>query len=135
MRALPCLLLLMPIACLAAAPEVPDARALARQALIVDTHIDAPGELLKSWRNLCNETPDREFDAAKARAGGLDIAFMSIYTSPEDDRAGIATQKAHREIDAVEAMAGRCPDRFAVITSPADYARLRGDGERVLLAL
>jgi membrane dipeptidase len=131
MRALPCLLL-MPMLALAAPP---DARTFAQDALIADTHIDAPSELLKSWRDLCHETPDREFDAVKARTGGLDVAFMSIYTSPEDDAAGKARQKAHMEIDAVEAMAARCPDRFALITAPGDYLHLRGAEGRVLLAL
>lgn len=116
----------------AAAP--PDARTLAQDALIVDTHIDAPSELLKQWRDLGVETADREFDYEKARRGGLDVAFMSIYTSPEDDAAGTARQKAHMQIDTVEAMVGRHPDRFAKLVSPADVERLRAGG-RVLLAL
>ena len=132
MRALPCLLLMIP-AFAVAAPQT--ARDFARDALIVDTHIDAPSELLKHWRDLCVDTPDREFDSPKAHEGGLDVAFMSIYTSPEDDAAGTARQKAHMEIDAVEAMAARCPDRFAKITAPGDYLALRGAEGRVLLAL
>jgi membrane dipeptidase len=132
MRALSCLLLLMPAITVAAAP---DAREFAQQALIVDTHIDAPSELLKSWRDLCDGTPDREFDSPKAHEGGLDVAFMSIYTSPEDDAAGSARQKAHMEIDAVEALAARCPQSFAKISAPGDYLHLRGEEGRVLLAL
>jgi membrane dipeptidase len=132
MRALPCLLLLMPVVAIAATPSATE---LAREALVVDTHIDAPSELLKSWRNLCSATPDREFDAPKAHAGGLDVAFMSIYTSPEDDAAGTARQKAHMEIDAVEALAARCPQDFATIAAPGDYLHLRGAEGRVLLAL
>jgi membrane dipeptidase len=128
---LPCLLLVPAIAF--AAP--PDARDFARDALVVDTHIDAPSELLKSWRDLCQETPDREFDAVKARQGGLDVAFMSIYTSPEDDTAGTARQRAHMQIDAVEAMTARCPESVAKITTPGDYLPLRGSEGRVLLAL
>lgn len=131
MRALPCLVLLLPTLALAAPPGP---RELAQDAVIVDTHIDAPSELLKAWRDLGERTGDREFDYPKAREGGLDVAFMSIYTSPEDDAAGTAQQKAHREIDAVEAMIGRHPDRFAKITSPGDVERLRAGG-RVLLAL
>lgn len=107
---------------------------LARDAIVVDTHIDAPSELLKHWRDLGEPTPDREFDYPRARSGGLDVAFMSIYTSPEDDTRGDAREKAHREIDAVEAMVGRHPDRFAIVMSPRDVDRLRADGH-VLLAL
>ncbi|WP_133499855.1 dipeptidase [Cognatilysobacter terrigena] len=131
--ALPVLLLLAPALALAA-DRNPSARALADDAVVVDTHIDAPSELLKSWRDLGAATPDREFDYPRARQGGLDVAFMSIYTSPEDDAAGTARQKAHMEIDAVEAMVGRHPDKFAVIAEPRDYARLH-QGGRVLLAL
>ncbi|WP_162823787.1 dipeptidase [Lysobacter sp. TY2-98] len=127
-------LLLLPTLAFAAQPR-PTPAEFANDAVIVDTHIDAPSELLKSWRDLCNETPDREFDAEKAHRGGLDVAFMSIYTSPEEDTAGTARQKAHMEIDAVEAMTARCSSEFAKITEPGDYLRLQEQGHRVLLAL
>lgn len=80
------------------------------------------------------DAPGVEFDYPRARQGGLDVAFMSIYTSPEDDAAGTARQKAHMQIDAVEALAARHPDRFALLRSPADVERL-SQNRRVLLAL
>ena len=58
---------------------------LAQDAIIVDTHIDAPGILMDKWADLGHEAKDREFDYPKSRAGGLDVAFMSIYTSPKQD--------------------------------------------------
>ena len=81
-------------------------RKLAQSAVIVDTHIDAPGELMDAWRDLATET-DREFDWPKARAGGLDIAFMSVYTSPKQDADGSAFHIANQQIDAVMALAAR----------------------------
>ena len=36
----------------------------ARDAIIVDTHIDAPGLLSSRWADLGVEAPDREFDCA-----------------------------------------------------------------------
>jgi membrane dipeptidase len=110
------------------------AQQFARDAIIVDTHIDAPGELLKQWRDLGVDASGVEFDYPRARQGGLDVAFMSIYTSRADDAAGTARQKAHAQIDAVEALAARHPERFAIARSPADVDRLV-PGERVLLAL
>jgi hypothetical protein len=59
---------------------------------------------------------------------------MSIYTSPEEDAEGKAWQIANTQIDAVEAMVGRHPDKFAVLRSPGDFERLRAGG-RVTLAL
>ena len=107
---------------------------LARDAVIVDTHIDAPGILMDTWADLGVEAKDREFDYPKARAGGLDIAFMSIYTSPKQDADGSAWQVANAMIDGVEALAQRHPGKFAVLTSPRDVERLRAGG-RVLLPL
>ncbi|MBX9402131.1 dipeptidase [Lysobacter sp. BMK333-48F3] len=107
----------------------------AQDAIIVDTHIDAPSLLLRHWADLGVDTPKVEFDYPRARQGGLDVAFMSIYTSPGEDRAGSATQTAHTQIDAVEAMIGRHPQQFALLRSPADFERLHARGQRVLLAL
>lgn len=116
----------------AAAPTA--AQKLAQDAIIVDTHIDAPSELLKHWDDLGLATPGKEFDYPKARQGGLDVAFMSIYTSPEEDAEGKAWQIANTQIDSVEAMVGRHPDKFAVLRSPGYLERLRANG-RVTLAL
>ncbi len=116
----------------AAAPDA--ATRLAQDAVIVDTHIDAPGMLTDRWMDLGEAAQGREFDYPKARTGGLDVAFMSIYTSPRQDAEGTAWQAANEMIDAVEALAQRHPDRFALLRSPGDVERLRA-GDRVLLPL
>ncbi len=117
-----------------AAGSTPAADRLAQDAIIVDTHIDAPSQLLSGWQDLGKLTAGREFDYPRARQGGLDVAFMSIYTSPRQDQGGTARQVADQQIDAVQAMVGRHPDKFALLTSPADVERLRAGGH-VLLAL
>lgn len=109
-----------------------DANQLARDAIIVDTHIDAPTELLVEWQDI-GLSSNREFDYPKARQGGLDVAFMSIYTSPDEDAQGKARQVANMQIDAIEALVQRHPDKFAIVTSPGDVERLRTN-DHVLLA-
>jgi membrane dipeptidase len=94
------------------------AQTLAERAVIVDTHIDAPTGLMKRWADLGVPQPDREFDYPRARAGGLDVAFMSIYTSSGQDADGSAWNIANRMIDAIEALAQRHPDKFALLRSP-----------------
>ena len=131
-------LAILALALLASRPAVgadatPAARKLAQDAVIVDTHIDAPTELLKTWLDL-GEAQPREFDYPKARAGGLDVAFMSIYTSSGQDEDGTAYAVANRMIDAVETMAHDHPDRFALLRSPRDVDTLRKRG-RVLLPM
>lgn len=131
------LALALALAPLAASADQPlsAGQRFAQDAIIVDTHIDAPSLLLRNWADLGVDTPKVEFDYPRARQGGLDVAFMSIYTSPAEDRAGSATQTAHTQIDAVEAMIGRHPDKFALLRSPKDLERLHLRGQRVLLAL
>jgi membrane dipeptidase len=110
-----------------AAEATPAAHKLAENTVIVDTHIDAPTELMKAWLDLAEAQP-REFDFPKARAGGLDVAFMSIYTSSGQDEDGSAYTVANRMIDAVEKMAGDHPDKFALLRSPRDVEALRRRG-------
>ena len=119
----------------ATAQTSPDAaRKLAQDAVIVDTHIDAPGMLMDGWKDLGVDAEGREFDYPKARAGGLDVAFMSIYTSPKQDADGSARQVANEMIDSVEALVQRHPDKFALLRSPKQVDALR-KGDRVLLPL
>ena len=107
-----------------AAEATPAARKLAQDAVIVDTHIDSPTELLKGWLDL-GEAQSREFDFPKAQAGGLDVAFMSIYTSPGQDDDGSAESVANKMIDAVEKTARDNPEKFALLRSPRDIEALR----------
>jgi membrane dipeptidase len=108
--------------------------ALAQEAVIVDTHIDVPYRLRETWEDVAERTAGGHFDYPRARAGGLDVAFMSIYVPSAYQTTGGARALADSLIDEVEALARRAPERFAVVASPADVARHRGS-ERVLLAL
>lgn len=93
---------------------------LARRALIIDTHIDVPYRLSESWEDVTGRTENGEFDYVRAREGGLDVPFMSIYTPAESEAEGTSFQLANVLIDNVEALVGRAPDRFAVVRSPAE---------------
>ena len=126
---------LLSLALLAPAALAQDAaRRLAQDAIIVDTHIDAPGILMEKWADLGVEAKDREFDYPRSRSGGLDVAFMSIYTSHGQDTDGSAWHHANQMIDGMEALVRRHPDKFAILTSPRDVQRLLAGG-RVLLPL
>lgn len=99
------------------------ARKLAQDALIVDTHIDAPENLIDSWNDLTVLTPKREFDYPRAKEGGLDVPWMSIYTSAEEDQEGKAWTIANLQIDAVRSLIARAPDKFALLLSPKDVEK------------
>ncbi len=104
------------------------ARSLAQRHLIVDTHIDAPYRQYRKHADLGDPVPEREFDYPRAMSGGLDVAFMSIYTPARAAEAGESREIADELVDLVEALADRHPAKFAVVTCTDDVERLRGSG-------
>ena len=109
------------------------ARELAQRSLIVDTHIDAPYRAFREAADLGVLVPEREFDYPRARLGGLDVAFMSIFT-PARSAEGESREVADQLVDLVEALAATQAGKFAIARCTADVERLRGSG-RVALAL
>ncbi len=97
-----------------------EAQRIARESIIVDTHIDVPHRLLESPENVSEATDRGDFDYPRARAGGLDAAFMSIYTSADLEADGKSRETAEQLIDIVEKIVTTSNGKFAIATSPAD---------------
>ena len=110
------------------------ARRLARQLLIADTHIDVPYRLEEQMEDVSRRTAKGDFDYPRARTGGLDLAFMSIYVPAAHQETGDAGEVADRLIDMMETLARENPQKFALVTSVAE-ARQRFDEGRLGLAL
>jgi membrane dipeptidase len=104
------------------------AEVLASQVMIVDTHIDVPYRLAEKWEDVTRATEDGDFDFVRAKEGGLNIPFMSIYTPAESEAKGTNYQLANQLIDNVEALVGRAPDKFMLVKTPeqAETAMKRG---------
>ncbi len=75
---------------------------LAHQFLIVDTHVDIPNRLDRRMEDISIRTPGGDFDEPRAREGGLDAPFMSIYVSASYQESGGAKEYADKLIDMVE---------------------------------
>jgi membrane dipeptidase len=110
------------------------ARAIARDSMLVDTHVDVPYRIHDDWEDVTGPTEHGDFDYERARSGGLDIPFMSIYTPAESEEEGTSYQLANILIDSVEAMVGRAPDRFQIVTTPEEAEKAFSAG-RIGLAL
>lgn len=101
------------------------AEALAHELVIVDGHIDVPWRLQEAARagqpvdDVTRATAGGDFDLPRARAGGLDAPFMSIYVSPDFEGKG-AKAVADELIDLVEGIVARAPEGFALARSPAE---------------
>jgi membrane dipeptidase len=102
---------------------VAQARRLAQELLIVDTHIDVPYRLQEHWEDVTLATASGDFDYPRARAGGLNAPFMSIYVPASMEQAGGGWQLANQLIDNVEALAARAPEKFALAHSTAAIER------------
>jgi membrane dipeptidase len=90
---------------------------LAEKFHIVDTHIDVPYRLLERMENISERTLHGEFDFPRAREGGLDAAFMSIYV-PASYEEGGAREFADSLIDMVMGFSRQWPEKFAPAFSP-----------------
>ncbi len=93
--------------------------ALAKKVIILDGHIDVPWRLEKSAKDgvltedVGAATESGDFDLPRARAGGLDAPFMSIYVSPDFEMKG-ADEVAERLIALVEGIVAKHPKDFAL---------------------
>ena len=96
------------------------ARRIAASSIIVDTHIDAPMLIKERPADISAAANDRQFDYPRAKAGGLNAPFMSIYTDPKLEASGQSYAAAEELIDIVEQMVSDAPDKFAIALSPSD---------------
>ena len=96
---------------------------LAHETLIVDTHVDVPYRLSEKMDDISVRTANGHFDYPRAKAGGLDAPFMSIYIPASYQEDGGAKELADELIDMVERFETDWPDKFAVARSPQDVRR------------
>jgi membrane dipeptidase len=104
------------------------AERLAQDLLIVDTHVDFPYRQRDDPADVSQRTEDRNFDYAKARAGGLNAPFMSIYIPSSYQEKGGAKELAEELIEMIEGLERDHPDKFAIARSPADVETQFADG-------
>lgn len=104
------------------APDALSERAaqLAQKLMIVDTHIDVPYRLREKEEDISLRTQGGDFDYVRAKDGGLNAPFMSIYTPAELQETGGSKALADQLIDMVEGFQQKWPDKFALAASPAD---------------
>ena len=102
------------------------AQELAQQYIITDGHIDLPFRmkianfrLQKEWIDVTQET-DGDFDYVKAKEGGLNAPFMSIYVPASYQETGGAKVFADSLIDLVQTIARKYPNRFALANTPQE---------------
>ena len=105
---------------------------LAHTYIITDGHIDVPWRLNDGYEDLSVRTKGGDFDYIRAKEGGLDVPFMSIYVPSSYQETGGAKEKAASLIDLVHRIANDHPDKFEVAYSPNDGDRIFSQGKIAL---
>jgi membrane dipeptidase len=103
---------------------------IARETILVDGHVDLPYRMKVGGFTLQREMLDvsvrsegGNFDYPRAKEGGLDAPFMSIYIPAEYQTSGGAKIFADSLILMTERLAETWPDKFAMAYSPDDVEK------------
>ena len=103
------------------------AQELGHKYIITDGHVDLPYRLQVSNFRLTREfigipveTDEGDFDYVRAKQGGLDAPFMSIYIPASKGTEQEAYDFADELITMVKGIADSIPDKFNVVTSPSE---------------
>ena len=97
-----------------------EAKRIAENSLIVDTHIDVPHRLEEKPDDVSGATESGDFDYPRAVAGGLNAPFMSIYTPAALEAEGKSKVAAENLIALVEDIVAGSGGKFALANSTTD---------------
>lgn len=113
------------------------ADSLAQAFIIIDGHVDLPYRLnIKNFRlerqylGIPVSTTEGDFDYERAKKGGLDAPFMSIYIpSVNQQKPDMGKSLAEDLINMIEGIAREIPDKFALAKTPAEIEKNTKEGK------
>ncbi len=115
------------------------AKELAQKFIITDGHVDLPYRLKvsnfrleKEYLGIPYATDQGDFDYVRAKEGGLDAPFMSIYIPSRYQETGGAVELADSLIQMITFIASQRPDLFAVATTPDEVKAAFSEGKIAL---
>src|SRR5437773_12052368 len=115
----------------ASTPAASDPLSIHRRAIVVDMHADTTQRLVDENVDLAQRLSDGHLDAVRAKEGGLDAQFFSIWVEPELFGGGGpgAMKRAEVQIEAVRALAAKHPETWELATTAADVRRIASSGK------
>ena len=111
--------------------EPSDPMSIHQRAIAIDMHADTAQRLLDEHVDIQQQLSDGHFDAVRAKAGGLDAQFFSIWVEPQLFGGGgaKAMKRADDQIAAVRSLAEQHPETCVLATSAADIRRAASEGK------
>ncbi|MFL5312148.1 MAG: dipeptidase [Myxococcales bacterium] len=115
-------LLALPLLACAHAPESPraDDLELHRRAVVVDTHSDVTQAITYEGYDFAQRHDFLHEDLPRAREGGLDAEFFSIWINPETIKAESWYAESLHQVEAVQAMARKNASAVALARTAAE---------------
>ncbi|MCS5549460.1 MAG: dipeptidase [SAR86 cluster bacterium] len=106
-----------------------NAEEIAQESLILDSHIDVPYRLWSQHLegleidDISGPT-NGDFDFIRAKKGGLNVPFFSIYLPASTEEDGTSHKMANDLIDMIEDIVTLYPEKFLLIKSVDDLSSL-----------
>lgn len=113
------------------------ARGIHERVITIDTHVDINAANFTPERNYATRLPT-QVDIVKMEEGGLDAAFLIVYTGQQQDftPAGFARAQgvAMAKFEAIDRLVKElAPDRTELALTAADVRRIHASGKRAIL--
>ncbi len=109
--------------------QVPDrARTLHQDALVFDAHVHVVNRQFYHGGDMGERVADGQFDLPRAKEGGLDAMFFSLFVTEQYYPARLETKQVLRLIDAAYAQLERNKDALALALTASDIERIAATG-------
>ncbi|AMR32759.1 dipeptidase [Mucilaginibacter sp. PAMC 26640] len=99
-----------------------DVERIHQKAILVDTHNDILSNELITKQDAGKLQTNGNFDLVRAKTGGLDVQVFSIWCGDQYGN-GTAYAFANREIDSLQALINRNPDKMMLVTNAKDLKK------------
>lgn len=94
---------------------------IVKSSIILDGHIDVPYRLAEKMVDVSQATDGGDFDYPRAKTGGLDAPFMSIFIPAKlQKQPGASKEHAEMLIAMMDSIIETNSDKFAKAVTPAD---------------
>ena len=112
-------------------PAAVDPLSIHRRAITVDMHADTVQRVIDENADINQRLADGHLDAVRAKEGGLDAQFFSIWVEPQLFGGGGASaiKRADIQIEAIHNLAIKHPETWELATTAEEVRRASADGK------
>jgi membrane dipeptidase len=105
------------------------AKTLHQDAFIFDAHVHVVNRQFYHGGNMGQRVDDGQFDLVRAKEGGLDAMFFSLFVTEQYYPARLETKQVLRLIDAAQAQLAQNADKIELALNASDVERIGKGGK------